>query len=169
MLLQFTIETFEHQLACLGTLQVHEDLAAATSSMQDAVQERQLALDASTCHLSNATQQARQLAAVVSELLELLGVLDALLASKDAAALQQQQRQQEEKEWRQGREAQLEAAGLAQQLSSLVNLDPEDIQVLLYEPGSSRAGPEPHHGLGTGGHLQGLLGEAGHLAGQLQA
>ncbi|GAB4814836.1 hypothetical protein N2152v2_001882 [Parachlorella kessleri] len=149
--------------------QVHEDLAAATLSMQDAVQERQVALDASTCRLSSATQQARQLAAVVSELLELLGVLDALLASKDAAALQQQQRQQEEKEWRQGSEAQLEAAGLAQQLSSLVNLDPEDIQVLLYEPGSSRAGPEPHHGLGTGGHLQGLLGEAGHLAGQLQA
>ena len=151
-------------------MQVHEDLAAATSSMQDAVQERQAALEASTHRLSSATQQARQLAAAVSELLELLGVLDAQMAYEALAASRRQQQQQEEMEWQQGSEARLEAAGLAQQLSSLVNLDPEDIQVLLYEPGSSSSAElAPSHGRGPGSNLERLLGEAMQLARQLQA
>lgn len=140
--------------------------------MRSAVDERQTALEGTGAQLVRSLQHGQRLSQLAHELLGLVGALSgAVMSGAEACAAHAAASAAAAAGAGQGH-GPPGAVGLAQQLSSLVDLPAEDIEALLEEPRQAQRSASSRSGVGTsgqGGGIPALVQEAGRLVEQLHA
>lgn len=163
--LQAELDRREGQIAGLQEelQQVQQDLASAKDSMHSTVQElqqRQSSLESTGHKLVRSLQHGQQLSALVQELLALVEVLGTAVAAGAAKCTAQVQ---------QPSGAAVHTAGLAEQVSTIVDLPLEDVQALLSMQGADSTGRRDCQGGLSSRSLQGMLAQARDLVQELHA